>query len=101
MEGSTHPIQSLDDPRLKNPWVGAPVPVSVAAEESTEERQLRGKPPPTPGPPRGPPQNNTPGPTPGKIWHAIIVGAGPGGCSAAHTLVDEGVDPSMILVLER
>ena len=35
------------------------------------------------------------------IYDAIIVGAGPGGCSTSHTLVDEGVDPTKILILER
>lgn len=49
----------------------------------------------------GKPTPVTSSPTPDKIWHAIIVGAGPGGCSAAHTLVEQGVDRSNILVLER
>ena len=34
-------------------------------------------------------------------WHAIIVGAGPGGCSAARTLVDQGVNATKILMVER
>ena len=34
-------------------------------------------------------------------WHAIIVGARPGGCSAAHTLVEQGVDATKILMIER
>ena len=112
-----HPLRGLDDPRLRNPWLGASAEdvASFQAErralkgaEAGNKGHLRrlqgakkgwdwGTPPPAPGP-------VTSSPTPGTgaiVYDAIIVGAGPGGCSAAYTLVAEGVDPTKILMLER
>ena len=112
---AVHPIVSMDDPRLLNPWSGVPGAVEPSKSiEEKEQRNLRNgkKPDNTPGPPGGGGggggggsggggPSTTPPPPPADTWHAIIVGAGPGGCSAARTLVEEGVDASKILIIER
>ena len=96
----------MDDPRLLNPWASAPGAVHQPSKEEEQQRNLR-KPDNAGKPPQNRPGNG-PGPTPSPpsppadlTWHAIIVGAGPGGCSAARTLVDQGVDATMILMVEH
>ena len=84
--GGVHPVTSMDDPRLRNPWAGVHVDVhSSHAQRSLKRNEAAGQAKPEkPGKPGGGGGGGrpapAPGPTPqGKVYKAIIVGAGPGG----------------------
>ena len=86
--GGIHPVTSMDDPRLRNPWAGLNVHSSSAQQQ---QRQLKkptasARPPakekpnkPDKGGGPGGPATSTPTPAPANAHKAIIVGAGPGG----------------------
>lgn len=85
--GGVHPVTSMDDPRLRNPWAGLNVHSSSAQQKQQRHlarppaKEKPNKPDKGGGGPGGPGTiAPTPGPAPpANVYKAIIVGAGPGG----------------------
>ena len=88
-------IRSLDDPRLKNPWASLPYLLPKNATATTKNRKLdsslRDEPNEYPDKPKM---------VQYEYWEVVIIGAGPGGITAAKTILDASPN-AKVLILEK